>query len=113
MMEQIFLNLLSNAIKHNPKKNTTITIEGFAVKGGTEFIVTDDGPGISERYHEYVFELFKTLRPRDKVAGSGIGLAIIKKILDSIGGDIWIEIPSSGVGTAFHFLIPEVMLKGN
>ncbi len=113
MMEQIFLNLLSNAIKHNPKKNGTITIEGYAVKDGTEFIVTDNGPGIPERYHEYVFELFKTLRPRDKVAGSGIGLAIIKKMLDSIGGDIWIEVPSSGVGTAFHFLIPEVMLKGN
>ena len=112
MMEQIFLNLLSNAIKHNPKKNGEITIESFAVKGGTEFVVTDDGPGISERYHDYVFQLFKTLRPRDKVAGSGIGLAIIKKMLDSIGGDIWIEVPPSGVGTAFHFLIPEVIERG-
>ena len=110
VMEHVFMNLLSNAIKHNPRADGIITIAGFAVNGGTEFIVTDNGPGIAERYHDYVFELFKTLRPRDKVAGSGIGLAIIKKMLESIGGDIWIETPSSGIGTAFHFLIPETII---
>lgn len=110
MMEQIFLNLISNSIKHHTKSHGIVIIEGFEVEDGTEFIITDDGPGISGKYYDYIFELFKTLRPRDKVAGSGIGLSIVKKMLDSINGKIWIGPGKSGTGTAFHFFIPNTII---
>ena len=72
--------------------------------------MTDNGPGIDEKYRDYVFELFKTLKPRDKVDGSGIGLSIVKKIVESMGGKIWIESAEHGKGTAFHVQLPKVVL---
>jgi len=110
MMEQIILNLLSNAIKHNAGNKAVIQIEGFETKDTYKIIVTDNGPGIDEKYRDYVFELFKTLKPRDKVDGSGIGLSIVKKIVESMGGKIWIESAEHGKGTAFHVQLPKVVL---
>jgi signal transduction histidine kinase len=67
--------------------------------------VTDDGPGIPAQFHERVFRIFQTLRPRDVVEGSGIGLAIVKKVVERHGGVVVIE--SEGRGTSIGFTWPK------
>ncbi len=62
----------------------------------------DNGPGIAPEYHERIFEVFQTLKPRDEVEGSGMGLAIAKKTVESAGGEIWVE-SAAGKGATFHF----------
>jgi signal transduction histidine kinase len=64
--------------------------------------VTDNGPGIDPRYHDKVFGLFQTLEARDKVESTGIGLTIVKKIIEEQGGKIWIE-SEVGNGASFNF----------
>ena len=61
-----------------------------------EFEVRDNGPGIPSEYHEVVFEMFRTLRPRDEIEGSGIGLALVKKTIENHGGDVRVESPGDG-----------------
>lgn len=90
-LEIIFRNLISNAIKHHDKDAGTIIIN-YQEKGDfciLKFI--DDGPGIPADYHQKVLEMFQTLQPRDKVEGSGMGLAIVKRIMENIEGTITIE----------------------
>jgi signal transduction histidine kinase len=65
--------------------------------------VKDDGPGIAPEYHERIFEMFKTLRPRDEIEGSGMGLAIIKKLIELQNGKIWIDSQADKRGTNFIF----------
>lgn len=107
MMEQILLNLISNSVKHINRNDGIITISSKEYESLFEFVITDNGPGIPKEYHDYVFELFKTLKPRDKVEGSGIGLSIVKKILNSIGGEVWISDEGNDEGVSFHFTIPK------
>ncbi len=83
--ELVFRNLISNAIKHHHKVDGTITISCRDSQDNYIFTVDDDGPGIAEKYHEKIFGLFQTLRSRDEVEGSGMGLAIIKKTLKIYG----------------------------
>jgi signal transduction histidine kinase len=68
--------------------------------------VSDDGPGIAPEFHERIFEIFQTLQPRDQVEGSGIGLAIVKKSVESSGGTIQVE-SAPGEGTTFRFTWPK------
>ena len=103
--QQIFQNLMSNAIKYNDKEICEIEI-GFS--HGTHhhtFWVKDNGPGIDEKYHDKIFKIFQTLRPRDEVEATGVGLSIVKKTLNLFGGNIWIE-STVGEGTSFLFTIP-------
>jgi PAS domain S-box-containing protein len=72
-----------------------------------EFVITDDGPGIELEHHQRVFRLFETLQPRDVQENTGIGLAIAKKLVDRVGGKIWLENPASGKGLAVHFTWPQ------
>jgi signal transduction histidine kinase len=67
--------------------------------------VADNGVGIEERYFARVFELFETLAPRDEVEGTGVGLALVKKIVESGGGRVWLE-STRGAGTTVHFSWP-------
>ena len=67
------------------------------------FLVTDNGAGIPQIYAEKVFDMFQTLRPRDEVEGSGMGLAIVSRIVKWQGGRIWFEVPPNGTGTVFKF----------
>jgi signal transduction histidine kinase len=64
------------------------------------FEIEDDGPGIQDNMHERVFELFQTLKPRDEVEGSGMGLSILQKMMTTLGGEISLK-PNSGRGTVF------------
>ena len=102
-LEQIFRNLIHNAIKHHDR--TSINIE-ITAEENAEFItfsVKDDGPGIPTEYHNQIFEMFKTLKSRDEVEGSGMGLAIIKKVLDIHGGKIHVESQRGIRGANFIF----------
>ena len=103
--ELIFRNLISNAIKHHDKEQGKITVSARSITNGFEFEITDDGPGIPLEHQKRVFDIFQTLRPRDEVEGSGIGLSIVKKAADSVGGTIFLE--SDGVhGCTFRFFYP-------
>jgi PAS domain S-box-containing protein len=90
-LERIFLNLISNAMKHHDKKPGTITIRCKEIDMMYEFSVEDDGPGIPPEFHIKVFEIFQTLKSRDDVEGSGMGLAIVKKLVENYGGTIRLE----------------------
>jgi signal transduction histidine kinase len=103
--ETVLRSLLDNAVKHhhNPAAGH-VTLCAQDADGEFEFAVADDGPGIDPAYHERIFEAFQTLRPRDQVEGSGAGLAIVKRILESQGGTIWVDSrPSSGATFRFRW----------
>ncbi|MCB0063397.1 MAG: PAS domain S-box protein [Caldilineaceae bacterium] len=104
-LETVLLNLIANAIKHHHRADGTITLTAQQAADMVEFAVQDDGPGIAPIYHTRIFEIYKTLQPRDKVEGSGIGLSIVKKIVESQGGEIRIE-SAEGAGATFRFTWP-------
>jgi len=105
-LQQIFQNLIGNAIKHHDRENGTIEIDGAETGQFFRFTVKDDGPGIPPEFQEKIFGMFQTLKPRDKVEGSGMGLALVKKILERFGGEISVE-SGPGRGTAFIFTWPK------
>lgn len=104
-LEQCLRNLINNAIKHHDRPDGTITIRGEFHGGETVFVVEDDGPGIEPEFHERIFEMFQTLNPRDEREGSGMGLAIVKKIVDFHGGRIGVE-SAPGSGARIRFTWP-------
>jgi PAS domain S-box-containing protein len=104
-LEIALRNLLSNAIKHHDKARGRIAVDAAPCDDGYEFSVADDGPGIDPKFHERIFGMFQTLRPRDEMEGSGIGLALFKKAVVSVGGSIRLEsVP--GRGSTFRFTWP-------
>lgn len=106
-IEQIFRNLISNAIKHHDKDKGTLTIVSRRLGDRYEFIVRDDGPGIAPEYQERIFGMFQTIRSRDEVEGSGIGLSVSKKLVESVNCSIWVESsPETQRGAAIHFTWP-------
>ena len=108
-LEQIFSNLISNAIKHNDMPQGHITVS--ASDGGEfyEFTVQDNGPGIPPEYQQRVFDLFQTLHHQDKIEGSGLGMSIVKKLVEWQGGQVWIVSNPGERGTAVHFQWPRQM----
>ncbi|HNS12333.1 MAG TPA: ATP-binding protein [Bacteroidia bacterium] len=106
-LQQVFSNLLGNAIKYNDKENIHIKVSVVESDKGWEFSVKDNGPGIEEQYHEKVFIIFQTLNRRDDVESTGVGLAIVKKIIEDQGGKIWVESDGKN-GSDFRFIWPKV-----
>ncbi|ESE39779.1 CHASE domain-containing protein [Shewanella decolorationis] len=104
LLELVVRNLMSNAIKHHDRGCGVLKIVCEAQKSSYLFSVIDDGPGISGNFHGKVFEMFQTLRPRDEVEGSGLGLSLVKKTVESLGGKIRLE--SEGRGCCFRFSWP-------
>lgn len=106
-LETVLRNLLENAVKHHhDARQGLVTVSAREARPGwVEFCVRDNGPGIDPQYHERIFEVFQTLRPRDEVEGSGMGLAIVKKTVESAGGSIRIE-SAPDQGSAFCFTWP-------
>lgn len=100
-LQQVFSNLISNAIKHSDKETTEIKINVSEEINSYLFSIEDNGPGIDERFHEKIFVIFQTLQARDTFESTGVGLAIVKKIIDEMGGAIWIE---SEVGNFTRFM---------
>lgn len=101
----VFRNLIGNAIKHHDRADGEVVVSGHADGAVATFTVADNGPGIAPEYHQRVFGLFQTLRPRDEVEGSGMGLAIVQKTVESQGGRVWLE-PGDGRGATFRFTWP-------
>lgn len=106
--EMVFRNLISNAIKHHDKATGEITIRIKRMARYFEFEVADDGPGIPLEHTEKVFGMFQTLRPRDEVEGSGMGLAIVEKTIELFGGKISLS-ENKPRGTVFRFTWPSDM----
>ncbi|HEY0020625.1 MAG TPA: PAS domain-containing protein [Longimicrobium sp.] len=104
-MQQVLMNLVGNAIKYGPEGGTRVTVSARDADGGWEFAVADNGPGVPAQYHDRIFGLFQTLESRDKVEGTGIGLSIVKKMVESRGGRVWVESPPGG-GATFRFTWP-------
>ena len=104
-IEQIFQNLIGNAIKYMDKEEGTVSIDCRKIPGLWEFSIADNGPGIDPKYHEKIFQIFQTLAPRDEFESTGIGLTIVKKIIENAGGSIWIT-SNPGEGSTFYFTIP-------
>jgi light-regulated signal transduction histidine kinase (bacteriophytochrome) len=100
--EQVFQNLISNAIKYNDKEEVHIWITCTERNQQCEFTVRDNGPGIDEKYHHQIFSMFRTLQSRDKLESSGVGLTIVKKIIEKNKGQIWVD-SKVGEGTSFIF----------
>lgn len=112
-LQQVFSNLISNGLKHAGRADVTIRISAREVEESWEFAVADDGRGIPALYHEKVWDLFQTLEARDRVESTGIGLAIVRKVVEGRGGRAWIDAqsdPSShptARGTTFRFTWPK------
>jgi len=102
-LEQVIRNLVNNAIKHHPTKAGTVRVYAESREGELVFAVEDDGAGIPQEFSDKVFQMFQTLKPRDEVEGSGMGLAIVKRIVEGQGGRVWFRPGRGGRGTVFKF----------
>ena len=125
-LEQLFQNLIGNAIKFRKQEPPRIHISAreisdftirnadsavkdkeqkSKIQNGYVFSVCDNGIGIAPEYYERIFTIFQRLHGRDEYDGTGIGLAICKRIIDRLGGEIWVE-SKEGNGSTFYFTIP-------
>jgi len=105
-LQQVFTNLFSNAVKYHHQGTGTITVRCGETKKEYEFTVADDGPGIAPEYHDKIFLMFQTLRDRNTAESTGIGLSIVKKIIDEQKGTIRVS-SEAGRGAAFIFTWPK------
>jgi PAS domain S-box-containing protein len=105
-MQQVFLNLIGNAIKHNPRPDAVVEITCHDAGAFYAFSVRDNGPGIAPEYHEKIFVMFQTLQARDKVEGTGVGLSLVRKIVEHHGGQISVD-SREGEGAIFRFTWPK------
>ncbi len=105
-LQQVLINLISNSINYNDKEDIRINVTIEDKGEFLQFSVEDNGPGIDPKYHEKVFVIFQTLQPRDKFESTGVGLAIVKKIVEDMGGEIWID-SLMGIGSSFRFTWPK------
>jgi PAS domain S-box-containing protein len=102
LLLQVFSNLIGNAIRHHPRPDGWVKV-GVADEGDRyRFTITDDGAGIDPDFHHKIFTIFQTLEPRDTVENTGIGLAIVKKIVETEGGSIHVH-SQVGDGSIFEF----------
>jgi PAS domain S-box-containing protein len=106
LLTQVFANLVGNAIKHHDRLDGALHI-GIAERSDVyEFAIADDGPGIAPEQHDRVFEIFQAVNPQQRSDSTGIGLAIVKKIIEAEGGTIRLE-SQLGKGTTFYFTWPK------
>ena len=106
-VEMVFRNLVENAYKHHDRSCCgCVSISAEEQADAVMFAVADDGPGIEPQYHDRIFEMYQTLKPRDEVEGSGIGLTVVKKIVESRGGAVRIE-SAAGAGTTVFVTWPK------
>lgn len=106
-LRQVFQNLVGNALKYGAKEGEpVIVISAKDVDAYWQFMVADNGIGINEEYFNKIFIIFQRLHNKDEYSGTGMGLAIAKKIVENMGGRIWVE-SIEGEGSRFYFTIPK------
>ncbi len=106
---QIFQNLIGNAMKY--AKNDVpaiIYISALELESSWQISIKDNGIGIDSEYHEKIFVLFQRLHHQEEYSGTGIGLAVVKKIIDGLGGEIWVE-SAPDKGSTFYFTLPKTI----
>ena len=101
--QQVLLNLLSNACRFAEHR---VSVSCRDANTHWEFVVSDDGRGISPEYHERIWGLFTRLESRDEDEGTGLGLALVKRIVESWRGRVWVE-SEPGAGASFYFTLPK------
>jgi PAS domain S-box-containing protein len=106
LLSQVFSNLIGNAFKHHDKSNGFIRISCQEQDDFYKFTIVDDGPGIPPEQHDRVFVIFQSTNPQKNPDSTGIGLSIVKKIVETAGGQIWLE-SEPGKGTTFYFTWPK------
>lgn len=105
LLDRVFSNLISNALKYARRNDARIEIGCQTNDSFFEFWVSDNGPGIEAKYHERIWNLFQRLESQSDVEGTGVGLALVKKIVEGQGGRAWV-VSQPGEGASFHFLWP-------
>lgn len=105
LLSELFYNLLANALKYTDKTNPLIEVGYKGNANENIFYVKDNGIGIRKDHHEEIFEMFRRLHPRSLYAGTGIGLALCKRIIEAHNGKIWVE-SEENKGSTFWFTIP-------
>jgi len=111
-LHQVFQNLLDNAVKFLDQPTGTVTVEAGRLPDGWAFCICDTGRGISPRHHARIFQIFQRLHPDPKVPGTGIGLALVKRIVEGRGGGITVE-SDEGAGAKFCFTWPDLPERRN
>ena len=107
---QVFQNLISNAVSHHPGRQGIIEISSRDEGDFWEFAVHDDGAGIEARHHERIFQMFQSLQTNKDVDSTGIGLALVRKIVEEHGGSVWVESQGlPGQGSIFRFTWPKTI----
>ena len=104
-LAQLFQNLIGNALKFHGEATPKIHVDARRVGDYWQFSVRDNGIGIDAKFQNQIFEVFQRLHAQKEYAGTGIGLAICKRIVDRHGGRIWVE-SEPEQGATFHFTIP-------
>jgi signal transduction histidine kinase len=105
LLTTVFQNLIGNAVKFRGAEPPTVHVGVARRDGDWEFRVSDNGIGIDPAYAEKVFVIFQRLHPKEQYPGTGIGLALCRKIIEYHGGTIWLD-PAPGAGTTFRFTLP-------
>ncbi len=105
-MMQLFQNLLSNAIKYMDKPEGLIKIDCVEEENFWKFSMADNGPGIEEKHFERIFKMFQVISVKEESEGTGVGLTVVKKIVELYGGKIWVE-SKVGQGSTFFFTLPK------
>ncbi len=103
-LQQVFQNLISNAVKYMDKEKGSITVSCENLEKHLKFRIFDNGPGIEDRFLKNIFKLFQTIKPKDERESTGVGLAIVQKIIESSGGTVWVE-SKVGEGSRFYFTL--------
>ena len=102
---QLLQNVVTNALKYRSERPPVIRVGATRVGGWWRFSVSDNGMGIAPAYHDRIFGLFRRLHLQSEYAGTGLGLALCRRIVTRYGGEIWVE-SDVGAGSTFFFTLP-------
>jgi two-component system, chemotaxis family, sensor kinase Cph1 len=109
---QLMQNLIGNGLKYHGDKPPYIQVSAQANENEWIFSVRDNGIGIEPKFHERIFEIFKRLHNQSEYPGTGIGLAVCRRVVHRHGGRLWLE-SEAGQGSVFHFTLPAETDKTN
>ncbi|MEU6717808.1 ATP-binding protein [Nonomuraea sp. NPDC046802] len=105
-LTQLFQNLIENALKFRSDEAPVVRVEARRDNGFWEFSCSDNGIGVESKYAERIFLIFQRLHPRDVYPGTGIGLALCRKIVEYHGGQLWLDGDAEGPGATFRWTLP-------